>query len=79
MSAVSTFWLCSDQASTAECSEGRSHNEASCSATSLVRTSRRKASLSVAQRDDSRTRAMDRTMTLPLLGFDCQNKSRKYI
>lgn len=49
MHAVSTFWLCSDQVSTAEYLECQSHNEASCSATSLVRTSRRKASSSVAQ------------------------------
>lgn len=35
--------------STARCLEHRSHNGAGCSAASLVRVSRRKASLSVAQ------------------------------
>lgn len=77
MRAVSTFWLCSDQASTAEYS-CQSHNEASCNVPS-PHESAEGFFICSAVKDDSLTRAMDRTMTLPLLGINCQNKSRKFI
>lgn len=73
--AASTFWLYSVHPSTAECSQRRSRNEASCSAASLVRARRRKASLSGAQWGTiSRTSSVYRTITLPVLGTDYQNK-----